>query len=302
MPVHEAWAALLEANVHHLPVMRDGEVLGVLTDTDLLKHTSQGPVAVLRLVDKLPGRESLPGYSRKVTEMVAALLAGRPEPGGHRRLRGPAERRAHAAHPPLGRGGPGRAARSLRLARARVGGAQEQTLLTDQDNALVFADEGASPREYFTALADRANTDLSAAGFPRCPGGYMARNHCGTLSEWRDRFAGWVGDPSRRGRARGRHLLRLPAGGRLARPRAAAGRARRHPAPRRPSCAAWSGRPSTSGRRRSLLLRLRERHRPRPQAAGHRPGGLPGPLLRARGGEPGPQHAGAAATPRPAPA
>jgi CBS domain-containing protein len=72
-------------------------------------------------------------------------------------------------------------------------------VLTDQDNALVFADEGASSREYFTALADRANTDLAAAGFPRCPGGYMARNHCGTLSEWRDRFAGWVADPTAQG-------------------------------------------------------------------------------------------------------
>jgi CBS domain-containing protein len=75
-------------------------------------------------------------------------------------------------------------------------GRQEQTLLTDQDNAIVFADEGAASREYYVALADRANTDLAAAGFPKCPGGYMARNYSGTLTEWRDRFAGWVGDPT----------------------------------------------------------------------------------------------------------
>jgi CBS domain-containing protein len=199
MPVHEAWAALLEANVHHLPVMRDGEVLGVLTDTDLLKHTSQGPVAVLRLVDKLPGRESLPGYSRKVTEMVAALLAGGLNPvviaGFVAQLNDTLVRRIlHWAEADLGE--PPAPYAWLALGSE---GRQEQTLLTDQDNALVFADEGASSREYFTALADRANTDLSAAGFPRCPGGYMARNHCGTLSEWRDRFAGWVGDPSAEG-------------------------------------------------------------------------------------------------------
>jgi CBS domain-containing protein len=199
MPVHEAWTVLLEANVHHLPVMRDGEVLGVLTDTDLLKHTSQGPVAVLRLVDKLPGRESLPGYSRKVTEMVAALLAGGLNPvviaGFVAQLNDTLMRRIlHWAEADLGEP-------PVPYAWVALGseGRQEQTLLTDQDNALVFADEGASSREYFTALADRANTDLSAAGFPRCPGGYMARNHCGTLSEWRDRFAGWVGDPSAEG-------------------------------------------------------------------------------------------------------
>ncbi len=199
LPVHEAWTVLLEANVHHLPVIRDGKVLGVITDTDLLKHTSQGPVAVLRLVDKLPGRDSLPGYSRKVTEMVASLLAGGLNPvviaGFVAQLNDALMRRI------------------LRWAEDELGeppapyawialgseGRQEQALLTDQDNALVFADEGAPSREYYTALADRANTDLAAAGFPRCPGGYMARNHSGTLSEWREKFAGWVGDPSAQG-------------------------------------------------------------------------------------------------------
>jgi CBS domain-containing protein len=199
MPVHEAWAVLLEANVHHLPVMRDGEVLGVLTDTDLLKHTSQGPVAVLRLVDKLPGRDALPGYSRKVTEMVAALLAGGLNPvviaGFVAQLNDALMRRIlHWAEQDLGE--PPAPYAWLALGSE---GRQEQTLLTDQDNALVFADEGAPSRAYFTALADRANTDLAAAGFPSCPGGYMARNHSGTLSEWRDRFAGWVADPTAEG-------------------------------------------------------------------------------------------------------
>ncbi len=199
LPVHEAWAVLLEANVHHLPVMRDGEVLGVLTDTDLLKHTSQGPVAIQRLVEKLPDRGSLPGYSRKVTEMVASLLAGGLNPvviaGFVAQLNDALMKRIlHWAEADLGKP-------PVPYAWLALGseGRQEQTLLTDQDNALVFADEGASSREYFTALADRANTDLSAAGFPRCPGGYMARNHCGTLSEWRDRFAGWVADPTAEG-------------------------------------------------------------------------------------------------------
>jgi len=199
MPVHEAWTVLLEANVHHLPVLRDGEILGVVTDTDLLKHTSQGPVAVLRLVDKLPDRESLPGYSRKVTEMVASLLSGGLNPvviaGFVAQLNDALMKRIlRWAEDDLGE--PPAPYAWIALGSEGRG---EQTLLTDQDNALVFADEGAGSREYYTALADRANTDLAAAGFPRCPGGYMARNHCGTLSEWRDRFAGWVGDPTAQG-------------------------------------------------------------------------------------------------------
>ncbi|MEI7706382.1 MAG: DUF294 nucleotidyltransferase-like domain-containing protein [Deltaproteobacteria bacterium] len=199
MPVHEAWTVLLDANVHHLPVIRDGEIIGVITDTDLLKHTSQGPVAVLRLVEKLPGRQSLPGYARKVTEMVASLLAGGLNPvviaGFVAQLNDALMKRIlHWAHEELGE--PPAPYAWIALGSE---GRQEQTLLTDQDNAIVFADEGASSGEYYTALADRANTDLAAAGFPRCPGGYMARNHCATLTEWRERFTGWVDDPSAQG-------------------------------------------------------------------------------------------------------
>ncbi len=76
-PVHEAWTALLEAGVHHLPVERDGELLGVLTASDLLKSSAQGPVAVLRRVERLASREALPGYADKVAEMVSVAARRR---------------------------------------------------------------------------------------------------------------------------------------------------------------------------------------------------------------------------------
>ena len=196
IPVHEAWAALLDARVHHLPIVRDGEVLGVLTDTDLLKHTSQGPVAVLRLVEKLPGRDKLPGYARKVTEMVAALLAGGLAPvviaGFVAQLNDALVKRIlQWAEADLG-------AAPVPYAWLALGseGRKEQTLLTDQDNALVYADEGADHREYFRALAARAIEDLGAAGFPPCAGGYMATSQSFTLSELRARVAEWLSDPN----------------------------------------------------------------------------------------------------------
>ena len=74
-------------------------------------------------------------------------------------------------------------------------GRMEQTLLTDQDNALVYADEGGPHREWFEKLAARVNDDLVTAGFPPCPGGYMARNWLGTISEWTERFRTWIDEP-----------------------------------------------------------------------------------------------------------
>ena len=194
MAVYEAWQILLEAGVHHLPVTRGEELVGVLTASDLLKTAAQGPPAVMRSVERLASREALPGYGARVSEMASSLLGGGLDAtviaGFVARLNDALLRRI------------------LRWAEAELGpppapyawiafgseGRMEQTLLTDQDNALVHGG-GPSDEAYFAALSERANADLEAAGFPRCPGGYMARLHHGPLEEWEARFAGWLDNP-----------------------------------------------------------------------------------------------------------
>jgi CBS domain-containing protein len=75
-------------------------------------------------------------------------------------------------------------------------GRAEQTLLTDQDNALVYSDAAAGARGRWAALAARVNDDLEAAGFPPCPGGYMATRWQGPLDEWIERFRAWTDRPT----------------------------------------------------------------------------------------------------------
>src|SRR5512138_493662 len=170
MPLYDAWSILLEAGLHHLPIARDGEIVGVLTSTDVLRSTSQGPVAVLRGIERLASRRSLPGYAARVTEMASSLLAGGLDATV---IAGLVARLNDALLGPI-----------LRWAEQDLGpppapyawiafgseGRMEQTLLTDQDNALVFADEGAARADWYRALAERVNEDLEAAGFPACPG------------------------------------------------------------------------------------------------------------------------------------
>jgi CBS domain-containing protein len=72
----------------------------------------------------------------------------------------------------------------------------EQMVLTDQDNALVWGEDVPEARAYFEGLAARAIADLQAAGFPLCPGGYMATNWQGPLSFWQERFRGWLEKPT----------------------------------------------------------------------------------------------------------
>ena len=187
-PLHEAWTNLLDAGVHHLPVVRDGEIVGVLTASDVLKSSAQGPIAVLRRVERLAGRESLPGYADKVAEMDAALLAGGLDAtviaGLVSRLDDALLGRILAwAEKDLG-GAPGPYAWLAFGAEGR----REAILVGHQDNGLVYEEGGAERRAWFQAFAERVNADLEAAGFGRTPAAHLARSSLAPLATWVRRF------------------------------------------------------------------------------------------------------------------
>jgi CBS domain-containing protein len=80
-------------------------------------------------------------------------------------------------------------------------GRREQTVATDQDNAIVFRCAEADvprTREALLGFARAANAGLERLGFPLCTGNIMASNPacCLTLQEWHERFAGWVREPT----------------------------------------------------------------------------------------------------------
>jgi CBS domain-containing protein len=82
-------------------------------------------------------------------------------------------------------------------------GRNEQTLATDQDNALIFATppEGADvvrARHELIAFAREINEALDQLGFPLCKGNIMASNPqwCLTEREWREQFTTWISEPT----------------------------------------------------------------------------------------------------------
>jgi CBS domain-containing protein len=79
-------------------------------------------------------------------------------------------------------------------------GRREQSLLTDQDNALAYATQApAGAGDYFAALAERVVAELHEAGLAYCPGGYMATNWCRPLADWQATFRTWLDRPSSQG-------------------------------------------------------------------------------------------------------
>ncbi len=78
-------------------------------------------------------------------------------------------------------------------------GRQEQTLKTDQDNAIIIADNAS--RDEIKDIEDFSQVlidSLIEIGVPECPGGIMARNEFWrrSLSDWKSAIDHWVGTPS----------------------------------------------------------------------------------------------------------
>jgi len=82
------------------------------------------------------------------------------------------------------------------------GGRSEQTLWSDQDNGLVYADpqseaERQAAETYYPRLADAIYTLLLSAGYPPCSGGVICTNGrwLKPLSAYRSMLLDWFGEP-----------------------------------------------------------------------------------------------------------
>ena len=77
-------------------------------------------------------------------------------------------------------------------------GRREQTLATDQDNAIVFADvdekEYGTVQKYFLSMGEFVNKGLHTVGYQYCKGEVMARNPKWTqaLTTWKKYFTDWI--------------------------------------------------------------------------------------------------------------
>ncbi|MEZ4869620.1 MAG: DUF294 nucleotidyltransferase-like domain-containing protein [Caldilineaceae bacterium] len=194
-PVYAALLYMLTENIHHLVLVEEGEVVGVVSHTDLLRHQTHSPLYLQQQVAQTPAPATLARYADNITATVESLFQGG-----------------------LGAAHIGQIISSLndtlirqlaKAAEASLGppptpyawlvfgseGRSEQLLLTDQDNALVYGEESPAAQAYFAALAQQVVEGLVAAGFPPCPGGYMATNWHRPLAEWEAIFAGWMRTP-----------------------------------------------------------------------------------------------------------
>ena len=189
----DALLALARHGVRHLPLVADDRVVGLLSASDLLQQRSLDPLALRRELGLRPVAELVPGFTEKLRRVVADLAAS----GVDALAIGPIvsaladqlSRRLFEEACAAEGLAPGDGAWLVHGSEGR----QEQMLPTDQDNALVFRD--GEPAERWERVAQRVVDGLLAAGYPPCPGGYMATRWRDPLASWIRRFEGWIAEP-----------------------------------------------------------------------------------------------------------
>ena len=195
-PAFEAALAMARRSIHHVVVLHDGRVTGVISEKDLFALQQVGLTRIagaLCLAEDLP---TLQGAAKDIRRLARNLMA---QGVGAEQL----TRQISQLNDQLTQ-------RILDLAFTDLGdlswcwlalgseGRFEQTLFTDQDNGLIFAPlEGETAealRAPLLAAAWRANEWLDACGFPLCRGEIMASNPkwCLSLEEWQHTFGGWM--------------------------------------------------------------------------------------------------------------
>lgn len=192
----EAALVMQERDLQHLVVTNErGDTLGILHGAEILHAQRHALALLLNEIRAAGSPEELKDCHAKLPVFIRALLESGAKVENLTRIM------TTVSDAILGR--------LLGLAEAQLGppptryafvalGSEargEQTLATDQDNAIIFADAepviASGAQDYFLRLGRQVCEWMEAVGYRRCPGETMASNPkwCQPLSRWRQYFA-----------------------------------------------------------------------------------------------------------------
>ncbi len=202
--VAEVILRMLQKGVHHFPVVDGGgEIVGVVTDSDLMGLEQTTPFTLKSAIERGSDEEAVVAAARGLPDTVCTLVEAGVDPIHLGQV-------VAVTIDTVTK-------RLLELAVARLGdppaswawlslgseARMEQALLTDQDHALAYDPKEAAVEmvdPYFAELATRVTNGLEALGIRRCRAGVIAANRewRRPVAEWVFQFRSWMDDPSRK--------------------------------------------------------------------------------------------------------
>jgi len=196
--IFEAVLQMSEHNIHHLPVVENGHMLGIVTHTDILRAQSSQPLLLIDEIDRQHDLSSLILVSKQIPLLLQNLIS--------------ADARAQEIGRVLTAVTDALTRRLIVLNQQILGqapmafcwlafgsqGRQDQAACSDQDNGLLLAHEpDDAAKGYFDALTTAVCAGLDECGYVYCPGNIMAQNPQWrmSLTRWRSLFKHWINEP-----------------------------------------------------------------------------------------------------------
>jgi CBS domain-containing protein len=194
--VFEAMLVMLRHNIHHLPIMKSHQPVGVLASSDLVRHESQSSILLVRSLFDLANVNELKRHSLQLPAVFVRMVKE--------------DANSHMIGSAMAVIGLSFKQRLLELGEQEYGpppvpycflalgsmARDEQLIYTDQDNAMVLDDRYRKEEHegYFDKLARFVSDGLAECGYAYCDGGIMATNPKWrmTLSGWKEHFRMWI--------------------------------------------------------------------------------------------------------------
>ncbi len=194
--IGQALVSMIRNKTKHLVVLERGDLVGIVTMVDLIKSRSTGQLLLTHNIENQQTIQGLSMIGREVDNILNTLAAERASVTEildvmselHERM---TQRIMELSEEHMRRDGWGGPPVDYCWINMGSAARYEQTLRTDQDNAIIYADPPADQEThvaaYFSALAGRIVESLSECGFSKCPGGVMASN-----PDWRKPLNTWL--------------------------------------------------------------------------------------------------------------
>lgn len=194
----EVMVEMTQYGFHHLPVVEEGQLLGMITSGDLMRLEQANPTYLIGEIQQQTALSAVVATTARLPQVVEAAVVQDATADDIARV-------VTAVADAVTR-------KLLNLAEADLGeppvrycwvalgsqGRMETGLQSDQDNAIII-DDAVTPEqlEYFARLADQVVDGMEACGYDRCPGDMMASNPTWRvpLRTWGQYFARWMNEP-----------------------------------------------------------------------------------------------------------
>ncbi len=198
--IFDAFLQMTSKDKRHLAVSsKSGDITGIITEKDLITAQTNSTYLLIKTIQSAQKIDHLQGIHSRLTEILLDPIKNGSNPEYITKLitafsEAILDKIVHFTIDEIGEP-------PCRFVFMIMGseGRDEQTLVSDQDNALLFEDidserDAKKALDYFTKFSELTCHQLNTAGYKFCDGNNMAMNPkwCQPLSIWKEYFSAWI--------------------------------------------------------------------------------------------------------------